>query len=171
MLRSLVGSEMCIRDRLGLCASSKYLRSVRAYTMWNCAAVVTNFALKLRWERPLVCNSLAIFASYRTASVDAHEDLRRRAGLGPFWYFVGDNAVHLLPLLVLVRWLVKHEQFCRPQHGAFALLGQLFFAFSQGGQMDMGQIYVPHDVPFAWAAVGLGPVSYTHLTLPTKRIV
>ena len=118
---------------LALAHASKQraLKDVKAYTVWNCIAVLFNFAFRQRWERSLVCNSLAIFASYRTASADAHADLVARAGYPEPIYHLGYQLIHSLPVVVLVRWLVKHRRFVRPQHGALSLVGQLFFAYSQ----------------------------------------
>mmetsp|Transcript_38383 Transcript_38383/g.75572 ORF Transcript_38383/g.75572 Transcript_38383/m.75572 type:complete len:272 (-) Transcript_38383:124-939(-) len=120
---------------------SQKLRGMKAYTFW---------------ERVLLCNSVAIYSSYRTASLDAHDDLVKRAGYHPAIYFIGDQVVHLLPALVLAQVLVRHRKFVKPQHGGFALLGQLFFAFSQAGKLDLGEVYVPHDTISAWTAATLG---------------
>jgi hypothetical protein len=176
---------------LGLAHASKQksFEGIKAYTVWNCLAVLFNFSFRQRWERSLVCNSLAIWASYRTASADAHADLVARAGYSEPVYHLGDQIIHTMPVLALMHWLVKHERYIRPQHGALSLIGHLFFvrpslpsnhnadcshvlmwllttsnfsqAYSQAGQLDVGKIYVPHDVTFAWTAVGLG-----HLLAP-----
>lgn len=77
-------------------------------------------------------------------------------GYHPLVYFVGDLFVHLAPVVTLMYYLTKHKRWVRPQHGAMALLGQVFFAYSQAGKLDCGEIYVPHDVAYAWTAGALG---------------
>lgn len=70
---------------------------------------------------------------------------------------LGDTLLHFVPVMAMVVSNARHERFIKPQAGAMGLLGQLFFAFSQAGKLDVGaEIYVPHDVPFAWVAAGLG---------------
>jgi hypothetical protein len=122
--------------------------------MWNCTATLVNYGFRIRngWEKPLFCNSLAIFAAFRTASADAQSDFVERSGYGPVVHVIGDQIIHTLPCIVIGISMMRHKRFARPQHGAFALLGQIFFAYSQAGKMDLGEIYVPHDVTFAWIA-------------------
>mmetsp|Transcript_17401 Transcript_17401/g.21424 ORF Transcript_17401/g.21424 Transcript_17401/m.21424 type:complete len:262 (+) Transcript_17401:94-879(+) len=138
---------------------SHQYKKLRAYTFWNCTAILFNFAFRLRWERPLVCNSLAVLVSYKTASLDCHEQLARQAGVSRLTYFLGDQIFHVAPFFVLTRWLLKHKQELRPQHGAFALLGQFFFAYSQAGKMDVGDVYVTHDYMWCWLAGALGQLT------------
>ena len=63
---------------------SKTYKGMQAYTMWNCSAVLCNYGFRIRngWEQPLFCNSIAIFAAFRSASADAHSDFVQRTGMG-----------------------------------------------------------------------------------------
>lgn len=142
---------------LVLARVSKTYKGMQAYTMWNCTATLLQYALRPRgWEQPLFCNSMAIFASFRCASADAHSDFVKRSGYSNFGHVLGDQVIHLLPVIVTGISLKRHKRFLRPQHGALSLLAQLFFAYSQAGKMDMGDIYVPHDVTAAWTSGFLG---------------
>merc|ERR1712032_519940 len=82
---------------------------------------------------PLVCNSMAIMTCFNCAQVDARADLIIRSGLSPFYFLLGDFAVHTMPALVLISWCVRHKRRIKLQHGLLALLGQLHFAYSQAG--------------------------------------
>ena len=63
-------------------------------------------------------------------------------GTGNMIHILGDQVIHTLPVVVIAISMIRHQRFARPQHGALALLGQLFFAYSQAGKMDLGEIYV-----------------------------
>ena len=52
---------------------------------------------------------------------------------------------------------------------ATAVLIKIFFAFTGFSKHHKNQIHFNESK--SWAYVCLGAVSYTHLTLPTKRIV
>ena len=69
---------------------------------------------------------------------------------------LGDFVVHFLPVYAMVMYHKREKKFVPPQAAAMGFLGQLFFAYSQAGKLDMSQIYVPHDVSFAWLAALLG---------------
>ena len=108
---------------------SKTYKGLQAYTMWNCTAVLLNYIIRPQgWERPLFCNSLSIFAAFRTASADAHADFVHRSGKSEAVYWLGDTLIHTLPPIVLGISMIRHNRFARPQHGALALFGQIFFA-------------------------------------------
>lgn len=142
---------------LALARLSKSYEGLRAYTFWNVTAVLLFFSTRARgWSGPLLTNSVAIFASYRTASADAHHDFVKNSGRSEPVYILGDAIVHLLPAVAMIIWHKRHKKFVKPQAGAMAFLGQLFFAYSQAGKLDMSQIYVPHDVTYAWSAALLG---------------
>ena len=120
---------------------SKSWKGLRAYTLWNCTAVLFKYAVQPRgWERSLLCNSLGIYAAFRTASADAHCDFLERSGKSELVYFLGDMLIHFAPVVMLGNSIVKNRQFVRPQHGALALLAQIFFAYSQAGKMDLGEV-------------------------------
>ena len=118
----------------------------------SCCAVLANFGFRLGWEPSLFTNSLAILMCYRCAAVDSFGIMVRKSGVRPTTYAIGDAIVHGLPVAVLAVALLRKRRYLRPQHGAFSLLAQVHFAYSQGGQLDMGALYVPHDAPVAWAA-------------------
>lgn len=81
----------------------KFLSILHQYTFWNVTLTLTNFALRLEYERILFCNSMGIFSSYRTASSDTpvHNDLVEHSRLDPVTYFFGDALVHFCPALIL----------------------------------------------------------------------
>jgi len=133
----------------------KRFKIFQAYTQWNLVAFLFNYSFRLRWEAPLVCNSMAIMTCFNCAQVDARADLIIRSGLSPFYFLLGDFAVHTMPALVLISWCVRHKRRIKLQHGLLALLGQLHFAYSQAGNLDLGGIYVPHDGNAAWMSAVL----------------
>lgn len=130
-------------------------RFLKAYTQWNLVAFLFNFAFRLRWEAPLVCNSVSIMTSFNCGQMDARVDMIERSGLSPFYYTLADLFIHEMPALVLISWCVRHKRRIKLQHGLLAWLGQLHFAYSQAGQLDLGGIYVKHDTDFAWLSVFL----------------
>ena len=50
-------------------------------TQWNLVAFLFNYSFRLRWEAPLVCNSMAIMTCFNCAQVDARADLIKRSGV------------------------------------------------------------------------------------------
>ena len=50
-------------------------------TQWNLVAFLFNYSFRLRWEAPLVCNSMAIMTCFNCAQVDARADLIIRSGV------------------------------------------------------------------------------------------
>eukprot|EP00808_Paulinella_micropora_P014112 g6439.t1 len=130
------------------------LKGLQAYTFWNLTACLANFAFRLGWERILFTNSLAVFASYKTAQAD-HMSKRffiQQSGLTPMRFWMGDMIVHFFPVVLLARYLKKHRSFIVPQLGFFSLLGQTYFAYSQVGRLDVRDLYGPHDTKWAWVA-------------------
>lgn len=109
-------------------------------------------------EKALACNSLSIWAAYRTATVDVDtSELLDKRGYSFAVYFAGDQLMHTLPMLYMTYYCVVHHLAPRPQHGSLALLGQLFFAYSQAGQLDVSDVYgIPHDTTAGWVATVLG---------------
>ena len=71
---------------------SKSYEGLRAYTFWNLTAVLVFFWRRARgWAAPLLTNSVAIFASYRTASADAHSDFVKNSGRSELVYMAGED--------------------------------------------------------------------------------
>lgn len=138
----------------------KFLSILHQYTFWNVTLCLSNFALRLEYERILFCNSMGIFGSYRTASADeqVHNALVEHTKLDPIVYFFGDTLVHFMPAVILGYYLVSRQKFVRPQHGWFAVLGQVYFAYSQAGGLDVSGVYRPHDAVMAWATGVLSSV-------------
>lgn len=121
---------------VSLAQLSKDYRKVRAYTFWNLIATITNVGFKLRWEKVIACNSLGILVCYKTAELDCKDQLMKNSGLSPAAYALGDFLFHVLPFFIVGRQLVQEKKRLRPQHGAFSLLGQFFFAYSQVGEYN-----------------------------------
>jgi len=138
---------------------SPKLSLFHAYTFWNLSAFAATKLFNLKWERPIFCNSVAIFLSYKSASLDNYDGLFRRSHLkSHLVYAIGDFIVHTLPLLILAFELVQKKKYIRPQIGAFTLLSFVHFAYSQGGSLNVGQLYVPHDHLFTWLNVISGTI-------------
>jgi len=101
-------------------------------------AIAFNFTFGLNWEKTLCCNSMGILASYRCASADAFWDMIEFLGMNPIKYFVGDQLIHTFPAIYMYWYCAfRHKKMINPQHGAFAFIGQLFFAYSQVGKLDV----------------------------------
>ena len=91
---------------------SKSYKGLQAYTMWNCSAVLINYGFRIRngWEQPLFCNSIAIFAAFRSASADAHSDFVKRTGMGNIIHVLGDHIIHTLPVVVIAVSMIRHQR-------------------------------------------------------------
>lgn len=137
-------------------ARERGTKRLQAYTMWNLSATLFNFAFRMKWENPLFSNSLAIFLCYRTASVDNHRALQERSLLSPVPYAIADTIAHFVPIIAHGVSIYRRGHFVPQQYGAFSLLGQLHFAYSQAGELNVAKLYVPHDVNAAWWSATLG---------------
>lgn len=47
--------------------------------------------------------------------------------------------------------MISRKKFVRPQHGWFSVLGQVYFAYSQAGKLDVSGVYRPHDALMSWS--------------------
>lgn len=134
------------------------LKFLKAYTMWNITAFTLSQLLNFEtWQRPILCNSIAIWNGYRTATIDNIDKFRKNSGFtNPLQYALLDNAIHFLPVIILLYRVVKQKKYIRPQIAAFSLLAFVHFSYSQAGSLNVGKLYCEHDSASAWAATILG---------------
>ena len=147
-----------------LAKHNKVLARYQKFTFWNVSLCMMNFAFRLDYDRILFANSMGILSAYRTASADlaVHESLVKSSRVPRYIYYLGDILLHYAPAVILSYYMISRQKFVRPQHGWIAILGAVYFAFSQAGKLNVSglfssfiisyaDIYVAHDWNSAWA--------------------
>ena len=134
-----------------------------AYTNWNLTFIALRLALnQQQWDPFLLCNSMGVCLGFRTAMAQGLSDNMRRkiAQLGvPLerWQFdLADHVSHTLPVLLLLRALVRRRQRVPALTAIYAFVLASWFAFRQQAKLDSSGIYVPHPWRRAWAGIATG---------------
>ena len=157
----IVASSLACCKHIGL-LPKEIKWQLGAYTNWNLTMIVIRYLLSFKEWDPFLCvNSIGILFGFKTAFCQGlDENIRKKLNsmnfkhckLSRMQFVLADLFVHTVPAIVTTTYVIHNKIKIPSITVTYALTLSSWFAFSQAGNLDVSQIYVPHPWKRAWLA-------------------